>query len=335
MHLRRRSLIFILAGCFLAGVPAVALANDSKQPTTGDNSTVTPAKAAMAEWRTEFAQLQTECRPNVLFAETSGVAEQRKALKECKDRRRELRSKHKELVKAKVAEQKKAEEDKRLAEQRAKEEQRAAEEAKRKAEEAKRKAAEEAKRKAAAEAAKKAAAAEAAKKAAATTTLSKTIAELDAKIAAKRQAMAQMEQCAREYTALAATLEGEAREYKLEKAAYCTAQAAAYAQRIKELEAERARLLSGKTETATLRAKYESQLKSVNDTIVYKKSLIADAQASIAENQAKLESLTGTEREKALAEIAEKQEQIAYYTNYLKDLEAQRAALLAKLASLT
>jgi gas vesicle protein len=68
--------------------------------------------------------------------------------------------------------------------------------------------------------------------------------ELDSTIAYKRERLAAAQQCAREYRALAETLTGEAREYKLAKAAACEADAAYWAEYVQKLEAQRAELVA-------------------------------------------------------------------------------------------
>jgi hypothetical protein len=87
-------------------------------------------------------------------------------------------------------------------------------------------------------------------------------------------------------------------------------------------------------ELAKKRKAIESQLAQVASTIAYKQELLKRAQAAAAEYRTKAATLTGAERERALAKAAQADQEAAQWTAYLQQLAAQRDQLTAALAKL-
>jgi hypothetical protein len=331
MRAMRRVLVTVLAISFLVGAPSAALAHDGQTTTTPvqKEEGVAELRKLVEEFRADLAALKNEC----VSAPTTGTREDKKRWAfECHAQMKALRKQFKELVKA--VHERIAEEKKRAKEEQAAKE-RAALEAKKRAElEEKRRREQLAlqeKQRREALARQEALRKEQAQQIALQTALK----EIDAKLAYKRAEMLKYQQCAREQRALAETLEGDAQVAALEKAEKCEALAAEFAEYVRRLEEQRAALLAGKTTTttsATTLEKLQMQLKELDNTIAYKRTLLAQAQTCAREYRALAETLTGEAREYKLAKAAACDADAAYWAEYVRKLEAQRAELVAKIA---
>ena len=83
----------------------------------------------------------------------------------------------------------------------------------------------------------------------------------------------------------------------------------------------------------TTREKLTQQLKSLDETIAYKRSKIAELQDLLAYKLAQADATTGEEREHWLELAAGVREEIAQWTGYLNDLLRQREELVKKINS--
>ena len=85
------------------------------------------------------------------------------------------------------------------------------------------------------------------------------------------------------------------------------------------------------TSCQTSRDKLTQQLKSLDDTIAYKKAKLADLQDLLAYKLAQAEATTGEEHDRWLELAQGVREEIAQWTGYLSDLLKQREELVKKL----
>lgn len=148
------------------------------------------------------------------------------------------------------------------------------------------------------------------------------------------------ERAASEYRALAASKTGEERARYEQKALIAAAQAAEhqalalrYQAKVAELERTVASLPQN-TDVAKKAQKLRDQLRSVEDTLAYKRGLEQDALDRAAEYRAVAAERTGLERDKYLGKAAELERQAAEWGRLVGEYEAQRDRLQAELDAL-